>query len=134
MRNEADGQFYFLETAARPAGARITELVEASTGINLWEEWACIELAAGRERYHIPEKRRDYGGVVIVEAREKPDVSAYEGPELAGKFTPQHFGKHFVSLVLRANSFEEAEALMDSYEERAWRDFGPLSADSKAPE
>lgn len=124
MRSEADGRFYFLETAARPAGARITELVEASTGINLWEEWAKIELSTENERYRIPARRTDYGGVVITEAREAPDVSAYNAPEVVGLFTPQHFGKHFVSLVLQGQSFERIEALMDHYEGRVWQDFG----------
>nr|MDQ3747050.1 ATP-grasp domain-containing protein [Acidobacteriota bacterium] len=40
-----DGRFYFLETAARVGGANIAETVEAATGINLWREWARIEVA-----------------------------------------------------------------------------------------
>ena len=43
----ADGQFYFLECAARVGGAYINEMVEAATGINLWREWARIEVAGG---------------------------------------------------------------------------------------
>lgn len=73
----------------------------------------------------MPARRTDYGGVVITEAREAPDVSAYKAPEVVGLCTPQHFGKHFVSLVLQAPSFEEIEALMDHYERRVWQDFGP---------
>ncbi|MDW8467531.1 MAG: ATP-grasp domain-containing protein [Chloroherpetonaceae bacterium] len=38
-----DGTFYFLETSARVGGAHIVELIEAATGINLWEEWAKVE-------------------------------------------------------------------------------------------
>ena len=45
-----DGQVYFLETAARVGGAHIAELVEAATGINLWSEWARIEVAGGKQR------------------------------------------------------------------------------------
>ena len=42
-----DGQWYFLETAARVGGAHIVELVEAATGMNLWAEWAKVEIAGG---------------------------------------------------------------------------------------
>ena len=38
---------YFLETSARVGGAHIAELVEAATGMNLWAEWAKVELAGG---------------------------------------------------------------------------------------
>ena len=39
------GQFYFLEVAARVGGAYIAEVLEAATGLNLWREWAKIEVA-----------------------------------------------------------------------------------------
>ena len=47
IRSRADGRFYFLETAARVGGAHIAEVIEAASGVNLWREWAKIELAAG---------------------------------------------------------------------------------------
>ena len=40
-----DGAQYFLETSARVGGAFIVDVVEAATGINLWREWAKIEIA-----------------------------------------------------------------------------------------
>jgi hypothetical protein len=40
-----DGELYFLETSARVGGAFIVDVVEAATGINLWREWARIEIA-----------------------------------------------------------------------------------------
>ena len=43
-----DGRVYFLETSARVGGAHIADLVEAATGINLWAEWAKVELAGGK--------------------------------------------------------------------------------------
>ncbi len=45
IKSEDDGQFYFLELAARVGGAHIDKLVEASSGINLWKEWARLELS-----------------------------------------------------------------------------------------
>jgi hypothetical protein len=38
-----DGKWYFLETSSRVGGAHIPDLVEASSGINIWREWAKIE-------------------------------------------------------------------------------------------
>src|SRR5207248_6233272 len=54
IKGRADGEFYFLETAARVGGANIVELIEAATGINLWAEWAKIEIAGGKQPYHAP--------------------------------------------------------------------------------
>jgi len=39
IRAHADGRYYFLEIAARVGGAFIADLVDVSTGINLWREW-----------------------------------------------------------------------------------------------
>ena len=40
-----DGRWLFLETSARVGGAFIVDVVEAATGINLWREWARVEIA-----------------------------------------------------------------------------------------
>jgi biotin carboxylase len=45
IKSDADGQFYFLEVAARVGGAYIAEVLEAATGLNLWREWAKIDVA-----------------------------------------------------------------------------------------
>ena len=47
-----DGRVYFLETSARVGGAHIAELVEAATGLNLWAEWAKVEMAGGKAPTH----------------------------------------------------------------------------------
>ena len=52
-----DGRVYFLETSARVGGAHIAELVEAATGINLWAEWAKVEIAGGKSPYAPPQPR-----------------------------------------------------------------------------
>ncbi len=51
IKGREEGHFYFLETAARVGGANIVELIDASTGINLWREWATIELASDEQSY-----------------------------------------------------------------------------------
>ncbi|MBA3806667.1 MAG: ATP-grasp domain-containing protein [Acidobacteria bacterium] len=47
IKSEDDGQFYFLEIAARAGGSYISEVLEAASGVNLWREWAGIEMARG---------------------------------------------------------------------------------------
>ena len=43
-----NGMFYFLETSARVGGAHIADLVEQGTGVNLWAEWARVEVASAQ--------------------------------------------------------------------------------------
>ncbi len=50
IKSDADGHFYFLEVAARVGGAYIAEVLEAATGLNLWREWAKIEVAEAEAR------------------------------------------------------------------------------------
>jgi biotin carboxylase len=45
IRAHEDGRWYFLETSARVGGAFIVDLVEAASGLNLWREWARLEIA-----------------------------------------------------------------------------------------
>ena len=64
MKAHADGQCYFIETSARVGGANTAEMVEHATGINLWSEWAKLELCRGTNDYQLPELKQRFGGVV----------------------------------------------------------------------
>lgn len=122
IRSRDDGQFYFLETAARVGGAHIAEMVEAATGVNLWREWARIEIEQARETpsYELPERRQDYAGVLISLARqEHPDLSAYQDDEIVWRMNkPHHAG-----LIVRADSPARVDALLHSYMRRFYEDF-----------
>lgn len=50
IQSDADGEFYFLEIAARVGGAYIADVLEAATGINLWREWARMEVKDGKRQ------------------------------------------------------------------------------------
>ncbi|NUQ73523.1 MAG: ATP-grasp domain-containing protein [Polyangiaceae bacterium] len=116
IRSKDDGTIYFLESAARVGGAHIAELVEASTGVNLWKEWARIELSQGEAPYVLPERRHDYGGLMISLARqEKPDTSSFTDPEIVWRLddNPYHIG-----FILRSGSLERIEELLAQYEAR----------------
>jgi biotin carboxylase len=78
IHGEEDGRFYFLETAARVGGANISDMVEAATGLNLWREWARVEVASARgEEYLAPDARDDSAGLLISLAR--PIRGAWSG-------------------------------------------------------
>jgi hypothetical protein len=116
-----DGKVYFLETAARVGGAHIVDLVEASTGINLWREWAKIELSQGESPYQLPERRDDYAGLILSLARQEvPDTSGFADPEIAWRLEGH---PHHVGFVVRSSSYDRVEQLLDDYEPRILRDY-----------
>ncbi|HTX37387.1 MAG TPA: hypothetical protein VME43_20305 [Bryobacteraceae bacterium] len=114
-----DGRVYFLETSARVGGANIAELVEAATGINLWAEWAKVELAGGKAPYDPPEPRGDYSGLLVSLARqEQPDTSAFNDPEIVWRMAlPHHIG-----LIVRSPSPARVRELLADYTARVARD------------
>ena len=91
IKSKADGRIYFLETSARVGGAHIAELVEAATGLNLWAEWAKVEVASGHGGYRPPVPNQDYAALLISLSRqEHPDTSAYQDPEIVWRLVQDH--------------------------------------------
>jgi biotin carboxylase len=115
-----DDQFYFLEAAARVGGASTAETVEAATGINLWAEWARIELTKGAHDYRLPKRRNDYAGIILSLARqEEPDTSAYTDPEIVWRLAkPQHVG-----FIVCSPDPSRVNSLLDEYSRRFQDDF-----------
>jgi biotin carboxylase len=115
-----DGRFYFLETAARVGGANIAEVVEAATGVNLWREWARIEVAGEHGHYQVPERRYDHAGIVISLARQEwPDTSGYDDPEIVFRLRK----RHHVGLIVASHDPARVEWLLNSYARRLLEDF-----------
>ncbi len=119
IRGREDGEFYFLETAARVGGAHIADLIDAATGVNLWAEWSRIELANPGE-YRLPTPRQDYGGAIITLAKQEyPDTSAYQDPEIVLRVEkPHHAG-----FVVVSPDAGRVQALLDEYSQRFYHDF-----------
>lgn len=118
IRGAADGRIYFLETSARVGGAHIADLVEAATGLNLWREWAKVEIAGAD--YVLPQTRQDYAGLLVSLARqEHPDTSAYTDPEIVWRMKKDHH----VGLIVRSPSVARVRELLASYTERVKHDF-----------
>jgi biotin carboxylase len=116
----ADGHFYFLECASRVGGAYINEMVEAATGINLWREWARIEVAGGDGTYKLPPAREEYAGVVLSLAKQDdPDTSAYNDPEVYLRIKRHHHA----GLVLKSPDPQKIPALLEGYAQRFAEEF-----------
>jgi biotin carboxylase len=112
--------YVFLETSARVGGAYIVDTIEAATGINLWREWARVEIAGERGTYTVPPHQNDYAGIVLTLARqETPDMAAYTDPEIATTIRKDfHAG-----LIVRSTEPQRVETLLADYTERFYRDF-----------
>jgi glutathione synthase/RimK-type ligase-like ATP-grasp enzyme len=121
IKGHADGEMYFLEVAARVGGANIADLIEYSTGVNPWAEWARLEIATIRgEAYQPPKSTQKYGGLINTLAKqEHPDMSAYNDPEvvwIADK-------KDHAGLIVVSDKAEQVDKLLNSYVERFSNDF-----------
>ncbi|OLE81941.1 MAG: ATPase [Acidobacteria bacterium 13_1_20CM_2_65_9] len=117
---EPGREFVFLETSARVGGAFIVDTIEAGTGINLWREWAKIEVAGEDGTYSVPPHRDDHSGIVLSLARQElPDMSAYVDPEITTRIRKHHHA----GLIVASPDPQRVEALMADYTERFYRDF-----------
>jgi len=120
IRAHADGHFYFLECAARVGGAYINEMVETATGLNLWREWARIEIAGEQGGYTLPPVHEEYAGVILSLARqESPDTSAYNDPEVSYRIRKHHHA----GLILKSSDPHRIPSLLESYAQRFVGDF-----------
>ncbi|MGH9594225.1 MAG: ATP-grasp domain-containing protein, partial [Bryobacteraceae bacterium] len=126
-----DGKIYFLETSARVGGAHIAELVEAATGINLWAEWAKLEIAGGKSEYRLPEIRNEYAGLLVSLAKQEwPDTSVFGDPEIVWRMNK----RHHIGLIARSPSFARVSELLDGYVERVRRDFYTWAPPKERPQ
>jgi hypothetical protein len=115
-----DGTLYFLETSARVGGAFIVDVVEAATGINLWREWAKVEIAGEDRGYAPPAALRRSAGIVLSLARqERPDMHAYTDAEIVRQIQK----RHHAGLIVASDDERRVRKLLDSYVSRFYEDF-----------
>lgn len=121
IRSDADGEFYFLETAARVGGASVDKLIEAASGVNLWAEWARLEVALARgETYRLPELRSDYAGILVCLAKQRwPDMENYSAEAVWWTLKKAYHA----GLVVRGESPSAISSLLDTYARRFAQDF-----------
>ena len=143
IKSDIDGRFYFLEIAARVGGAYIADVLEAASGLNLWREWAKIEVSNATQQGHeavsgqepdsrqqpdhqgglsnkIKPLRNEYAGIVLSLAKqEDPDTSAYNDPEVVYRVKK----RHHAGLIVRSKKLDRVEELLTDYSRRFMDDF-----------
>ena len=130
IKSEADGNFYFLEVAARVGGAYIADVLEAASGINLWREWARLEIAGANPQKRL-RPRREYAGIVLSLARQEyPDTSAYDDAEIVYRVKK----KHHAGLIVRSRKRARVTELLDDYARRFADDFIAVLPPMERPE
>jgi biotin carboxylase len=141
IKSDADGKFYFLEIAARVGGAYIAEVLEAATGVNLWREWARLEILDGegsndqgsnsRSTPKIRPTRKEYAGIILSLAKqESPDTSAYVDEEIVHRVTK----RHHAGLIVRSPQLKRVNQLLDDYAIRFADDFVAVAPPPERPE
>ncbi|MGA2048572.1 MAG: ATP-grasp domain-containing protein [Terracidiphilus sp.] len=113
IKAHADGRFYFLEIAARVGGAFISDLVAASTGLNLWREWARLEVTNLRgEAYELPPTFESYAGSVLCLAQTaEPDTAAFDAPEIVYRMKKHHHA----GLIVKSDDPDRVRELLEEY-------------------
>ena len=131
IKSDADGKFYFLEIAARVGGAYISDVLEAASGINLWREWARLEIADGKAPSKITPLRKEYAGIILSLAKQEyPDTSAYTDEEIIYRVKKLHHA----GLIVRAPRLERVNQLLDDYGDRFVEDFVAVAPPPERPE
>ena len=99
---------------------QLAEVVEASTGVNLWAQWANIEICGEDVPYELPPCRSGYGGLIVSLAKQEwPDLSGYTDPEIAWRMKRlNHAG-----LIVRSENPQRVQDLLDNYVPRFFNDF-----------
>jgi hypothetical protein len=131
IKSDADGKFYFLEIAARVGGAYVADVLEAASGVNLWREWARLEIADGKPTSKVTPLRKEYAGIILSLAKqEQPDTSAYVDEEIVYRVKK----RHHAGLIVRASRLERVNELLDEYGRRFVEDFVAVIAPPERPE
>ncbi|HEV8588717.1 MAG TPA: ATP-grasp domain-containing protein [Pyrinomonadaceae bacterium] len=130
IKNDADGDFYFLEIASRVGGAYIADVLEAASGINLWREWAKLEVSPAGAKPKLKPRREHAGIVLSLAKQEQPDTSAYDDPEIVYRAKK----KHHVGLIVKSKSQERVNELLTDYAQRFENDFIAVLPPLERPE
>lgn len=121
IKDNETGEMIFLETASRVGGANLAEMVEASSGINLWREWANIETAVAKgEKYVLPPVENSYAGIIISLVRQQyPDLMPFDAPEIYWRMHEEYH----IGLVVKSESRERVIEILDDYANKIFQNF-----------
>jgi hypothetical protein len=121
IKSHETGELLFLETSSRVGGAHLAEMVEASSGVNLWKEWAKLETAVARgEKYKAPKSQKKYSGIVISLSRfQKPDTAGFTDSEIWWTMNEEYH----IGFIFQSDSQDKVLKLLDNYAERIFNGF-----------
>ncbi|WP_299113511.1 ATP-grasp domain-containing protein [uncultured Winogradskyella sp.] len=121
IQSKSTGELFFLETSSRVGGANLAEMVQYASGVNLWSEWANVEIANLRQvTYKLPKINNTYAGIVVSLSRfEHPDTSSFTDKEIVWRMNKAwHIG-----LIIVSDSSKRVLELLDNYTERISKEF-----------
>jgi hypothetical protein len=121
IQSRETGELFFLETSSRVGGANLAEMVAFASGVDLWGEWAKIEVAKIRKQtYKLPIIHNKYAGIVVSLSRfEHPDTSSFLDSEIVWKMDK----KWHIGLIVVSDSSERVLELLDTYTQRIASEF-----------
>ncbi len=121
IKGKADGRWYFLETSSRVGGAHIPDLVEASTGINIWREWARMEDHLLKNiPYKLQKPTAFAAGLLVALTNQKnPEYTEFTCDEVY-KFLPI---ENHIGIVYRSNDEKQVLKCLDETAEKVSRQY-----------
>ena len=106
-------------------------MLEAASGVNLWREWARLEIADGKGSRRITPSRKDYAGIILSLAKqESPDTSAYSDEEIIYRVKK----RHHAGLIVRSPRLDRVNDLLANYSQRFVEDFVAVAPPPERPE
>lgn len=121
LKNKADGKFYLIETSSRVGGAHLAEMIEASTGVNLWREWGLMESAVvNKIPYQASPSIFKPAAIVITLSKHRDtDSSFLNHPSIVWRLNKEHH----VGFIAVADTEEDLLQVVNHYTEIIQRDY-----------
>lgn len=121
LKNKLDGKFYLIETSSRVGGAHLADMVAASTGVNLWSEWARMESAVVNQRsYVVSANQYQPAAIVITLSKYKDtDTSFLDHPSIVWRMNKEHH----VGFIAVDKNADELSKVVDHFTEVIQRDY-----------
>ena len=112
VRAHADGRYYFLEIAAGVSGVFTAQTVEAASGVNLWREWARLEVAGLRGETYVPPESYEYhAGSLACPVGNEAEMSSFGAREIAARLR----NGHYAGLLVRDANPQRVSELLEQF-------------------
>jgi len=111
IKSHQDGRYYFIKSSGKVGGNYLAELVESSTGLNLWREWAKIEMSEVDEiDYTCPEYVKQPAMVIRVPAK---NPSALSNTMQHAAIVWRQVSHNHVTVVIRCKNHDDLNTVKD---------------------